>query len=218
MKKIPGLLLAYSLLILAGCKKERITGSGSVITQERPVSNFSGIRSLGAANVFIIQGNVFKVEVKDYENLLPYFETKLNGSILEVGFQSNTKAKNSQAEVFITMPALQSLKTEGSGNIVADGAFNPVNVFNAAIFGSGDISIAHSACNVFNSFIAGSGNIHAFGMQAAEAFTQTEGSGHVEITATSKLNVNIKGSGNVYYKSTPVVTVSIHGSGQVIHQ
>jgi len=215
MKKLTG-LLAYSIFLLTGCNKERITGEGPLVTQERTVANFTGLRAMGSANVVITQGAAFKVQVKEYENLLPHFETKLNGSVLEVGFEEGIDVKNSKAEVFITMPALQSVKTAGSGNITAVGAFPLANTFDAEITGSGNINIEQCSAGRFNSFIRGSGNIAAFGLIGVEAFTQTEGSGNVEITATNKLNVKISGSGNVYYKSTPVITANINGSGQII--
>ncbi len=216
MKKIASLLLAYSVFVLTGCEKDRITGEGSVVTEERNVANFTGVHTRGSANVFITRGATFKVEVKDYGNLLPHFETKLNGSTLEVGFEKNTNVKNSRAEVFISMPVLRSLKTDGSGNIVATGIFPFTNLLEAQIAGSGNIDIESCTADRFNALIRGSGNINAFGLVAAEAYTQTEGSGNIELTATSKLNVRIAGSGNVYYKSTPVVTANINGSGQVI--
>lgn len=215
--KISSIVLFFcSVFMLSGCEKDIVRGEGSVITQERAVSNFTGVRSMGSANVSITQGNSFKVEVREYDNLLPYFETKLNGAVLELGFKDNINVKNSKAEVFITMPALQLLKTEGSGNISTTGIFPPAGNFDAQVTGSGNINIGNAAANRFDGAIRGSGNIKAFGMIAAEAFTQIEGSGNIEITATSKLNVKISGSGNVYYKSTPLVTTSISGSGQVV--
>jgi hypothetical protein len=216
MKRITSLLIAYSVFILTGCEKDRITGGGIIASQQRPITNFTGVRAKGAANVVITQGTVFKVEVKEYENLLPYFETKLNGNILEVGFKNNTNVKNSIAEVFITMPSLQVLKTEGSGDITATGNFPPVNTFDAQVAGSGNINFASCVATRFDCFIRGSGDIKAFGLVATEAFVQTEGSGNIEITASNKLNVKIAGSGNVYYKSSPLVTANISGSGQVI--
>lgn len=216
MKKIASLLLAYSVFVLTGCEKDRITGEGSIVTEERSVTNFTGVHARGSANIFISEGAAFKVEVKEYGNLLPYFETKLNGSTLEVGFQGDVNVKNSRAEVFITMPTLQSLKTDGSGNIVATGVFPVTDLFEAQIAGSGNIDIESCVASRFNALIRGSGNIKAFGLVAIEAYTQTEGSGNIELTATSKLNVKISGSGNVYYKSSPAVTVNINGSGQVI--
>lgn len=216
MKKIASLLLAYSVFVLTGCEKDRITGEGSIVTEERTVSNFTGVHARGSANVFITHGAAFKVEVKEYGNLLPYFETKLNGSNLEVGFKGDVNVKNSRAEVLITMPVIQSLQTNGSGNISTTGAFPLTNVLDAQIAGSGNISIESCNASRFNALIRGSGNINAFGIIAAEAFTQTEGSGNIEITAADKLNVKISGSGNVYYKGSPVVTVNINGSGQVI--
>ncbi|RYF87744.1 MAG: DUF2807 domain-containing protein [Chitinophagaceae bacterium] len=216
MKKSVVVILAMAGMFLSSCEKEHVTGSGSVVTEDRNITNFTGVLTKGAANVIITQGASFKVQVKEYSNLLPYFETKLKGDILEIGFKPNTNVKNSRAEVFITMPTLHTVRTEGSGNIGITGNFTIVNLLEAATLGSGNITIENSSAAKFTSSIKGSGNIKAFGMTATEVVTQTEGSGDVEVTATSKLHVNIAGSGNVYYKGNPAVTVNISGSGQVV--
>ncbi len=209
-------MLVFAGIALTGCEKENITGSGTVLTEDRAVTGFTEVVTRGAANVYITQGVDFNVQVKDYNNLLPHFETKLNGKALEVGFTPNTNVKNSRAEVFITMPTLEAVKTEGSGNITTNGIFGLVNLFKASIVGSGNINIENASALQFKTYIAGSGDIKAFGMIASEAATQTDGSGDVELTATSKLDVRIAGSGSVYYKGTPTVSVNISGSGQVV--
>lgn len=216
MKNFTSLLLAFSVFIFTGCEKDYVVGEGILATQQRPIGNFTGVRTKGSANVFITQGPIVTAKVKDYENLLPYFEMKLNGTILEVGFKENVNVKSDKTEVFITMPTLELLRTEGSGNIEAIGIFPLANTFDAQVAGSGNIFIEAASAARFNAAIKGSGNVSAFGLLATEAFTQTEGSGNIEITANNKLNVKISGSGNVYYKSTPVVTANINGSGQVL--
>ena len=216
MKKSVIVMLAMAGMFLSSCEKERITGSGPITTEDRNITNFTGVSTKGAADVYITEGANFSVQVKDYGNLLPHFETKLNDGVLEIGFKPNTNVNNSRAEVFITMPTLQALTTEGSGNITTTGNFSTVNLFDASSLGSGNITIANGSAVKFTTSIKGSGNINAFGMIATEAETQTEGSGDVELTATTKLQVKIAGSGNVYYKGTPAVTVNISGSGQVV--
>lgn len=216
MKNLTSLLLAYSVFIFTSCEKEYVKGEGILATQQRPIGNFTGVRAKGSANVFITQGPVVTAKVKDYENLLPYFEMKLNGTVLEVGFKENVNIKSNKTEVFITMPTLDLLKTEGSGNITATGIYPAVANFKAQIAGSGNISIESCFANRFDGLIKGSGNVNAFGLPATEAYLQTEGSGNFETTASNKLNVKISGSGNVYYKLSPVVTANISGSGQVI--
>ncbi len=205
-----------AMLALASCSKERIKGNGSTSTETRNVTGFTAVSASGSTNVHIAQGASFKVEVKGYSNLLPYYETKLVNNTLELGYKPDVNVKNDNTEVFITMPALNGLHLAGSGNISTTGAFNGNSVFNAAIEGSGAIHFSSGTATDFFARIAGSGNIYALDMVALNADTETSGSGNTEITATTKLKVKIAGSGNVYYRGTPVITTNISGSGAVI--
>lgn len=202
--------------VLFACSKERVSGNGSVVTETRNQSNFTGIKAAGSSAVFITQGAAYKVEVKGYGNLIPYFETKIVNNVLEVGFKNNVNIKNDNIEVFITMPALNSISLYGSGNISTSGLFASNTDFNAGISGSGNIYFSSGTTQNFYSTISGSGNIYALNMVADKAETEISGSGNTEITATTNLKVKIAGSGNVYYHGTPVITTTISGSGAVI--
>lgn len=216
MKKNMFIVIACVMLALLSCNKEKLSGNGSISTQERNLSNFTAVSVSGSTNVYITQGATFKVEVKGYSNLLTYFETKLVNSTLELGFKANTNVKNDNTEVFITMPVLESLSSEGSGNISTSGIFAGNTNFNARTSGSGNINFSQGATQNFYSSFEGSGNIYAIDMIANKAETNITGSGNTEITANATLKVKIDGSGNVYYRGTPVITTTITGSGAVI--
>jgi len=216
MKKNVFVVFAAVMLTLISCSKERITGNGSVITETRNINNFKSVSVSGSTNVYITEGAVFKVEVKGYNNLLPYFETKLVNTTLELGYKENTNVRNDNTEVFITMPVLESLVTEGTGNISTTGTFSGTTNFNAKTFGTGNISISQGSAQNFYSSIEGSGNINALNFVADKVEAIISGSGNVEITANNTLKVVIAGSGNVYYRGTPIITSTISGSGSII--
>lgn len=216
MKKVWMVLAVVFSLAVMSCKKDRISGSGSVITQERSVSNFTKIQASGSNNVQVTQGSTFKVEVRGYANLLPYYETKLVNGTLELGYKNNTHVRNDNIEVFVTLPVLHALSSAGSGNITTTGNFAGNASFETHISGSSNITVGQGSSENYSSTISGSGNIHALGFVAEKADIRISGSGNNEITATETLNVVIAGSGNVYYLGSPVITVQTSGSGAVI--
>ena len=77
MKRGLSIAVISAMLSLLSCSKERISGNGSTITETRNISNFTAISASGSTNVYINQGAAFRVEVKGYSNLLPYYETRL---------------------------------------------------------------------------------------------------------------------------------------------
>lgn len=205
-----------AMLSLASCTKERIKGNGIVTSETRNITGFTAVSASGSTNVFITQGALFKVEVKGYANLLPYYETKLVNNELLVGYKNDVNIKNDNTEVFITMPILNGLKLAGSGSINTSGAFNGGTNLTARIAGSGSIHFSSGNTQNFNAGIEGSGNIYAMDLVSANADIDISGSGNTEITATRQLKAKITGSGNVYYRGTPSITTNIIGSGSVI--
>lgn len=218
MKKLLNGILFCTILILSACTGERVTGSGTVRTEDRPLTNFTKISVAGSNDVVLIKGITFKVQVKAYDNLLPYFETKVVNGKLEMGYKNLVNIKNDNTEVTVTLPVLNEVSTSGSGNIISSGDFSDNNEFAATTSGSGNITLEDGASKNFSSTISGSGNVKALGFTTEKATINVSGSGNTSITATDKLNVKISGSGNVYYKGTPSVSATIHGSGAVIKQ
>jgi len=216
MKRGLTIVSITAIMAFISCSKERIKGEEPVITESRNVSGFTKVAVSGSTNVYVTRGANFKVDVKGYSNLLPYFETRLIGNTLQLGFKQNVNVKNDNTEVFITLPVLSGLKIDGSANILTTGVFNGATDFTASISGSGNIHFSSGSTERFSSTIAGSGNIYTLNMVAQNAETNITGSGNTEITATHSLKVKIAGSGNVYYLGTPAITTTISGSGAVI--
>lgn len=216
MKTKISVLAFAAILAFSSCSKEHIKGNGTTVTETRTVSGFSKIDASGSSKVYITQGAVFKVEVKGYSNLLPYYETKQVNNTLQLGYKQNANVKNDNIEVYVTLPILTGLELEGSGDIHTAGVFAGNATFEAKISGSGNIYFSNGTTNQYNATISGSGNIYTLDMVTDKADIDISGSGSTEITALTQLKVKIAGSGNVYYRGTPVITTNISGSGAVL--
>lgn len=208
-------VLFIIIILIAGCSKDKVSGSGAVVTEDRPEANFTGVSMGGSNNVHITKGAGFRVQVKGYGNLLPYYETRVANGVLKLGYK-DVNIRNDNIEVFVTMPGLNFLSISGSGDMDVHGNFDGNSTFQTIISGSGNIGLEQGTARDFSSTISGSGNVAAFGIAAENAIINVSGSGNTEITATAILDVTISGSGNVYYKGKPVVTSHVSGSGAII--
>ncbi|MBK8788112.1 MAG: DUF2807 domain-containing protein [Chitinophagaceae bacterium] len=216
MKRGLSIAVISAMLSLLSCSKERISGNGSTITETRNISNFTAISASGSTNVYINQGAAFRVEVKGYSNLLPYYETRLVNNSLQVGYKQNENVKNDNVEVFITLPVLNVLALSGSGSITTTGAFDGNIDFNVTVSGSGNIHFSTGTAQNFYSKVDGSGSIYMLNMVTDKADATIIGSGKTEINASNQLKVKIIGSGKLYYRGIPIITTSITGSGTVL--
>jgi hypothetical protein len=205
------------LLLLASCTKDRISGSGTITTEDRNISNFTKVSTSGSTDIHIVKGTNFSVQVKGYSNLLPYFETKLRNNTLEVGYRSGTNVQNDNLEVFVTMPTFEGANVSGSANIDVKGAFAS-NRIDASISGSGNIDIESGTAQMFDADVSGSGNIRAFGLTTDRADISLSGSGTAELKVVTHLKAAISGSGSIYYKGTPAIESSVSGSGRLVHR
>ena len=208
-------VLCTFLLSMSSCIPDKITGSGSITSENRTVSStsFTEIRIEGSMNVNVKQGDSVKIVARDYANLLPYLETRVSGNTLVIAYRDNAWLNNTQGEVTVTMPKLANVELSGSGDVGTIGAFNFTDL-GLSISGSGNFSFSGSAKNL-NAKISGSGDIRAFDMPTENATVKISGSGNIQVNVTRLLDATISGSGDIVYKGAPSVNTSVTGSGRV---
>ena len=206
-------LPALFLVFLTGCFKERITGWGNIISENRTiVGSFNEIEVKDAINVFIKQGDTFKIVVKDYENILPNLSTRVLGNRLIIDYE-DVWINRSEGEVTVTLPRLTNIDVSGSSEIGTIGNFK-FDDLGINISGSANMIMVGSAKNL-NLKISGSGNLRAYNMPCDSARITISGSGTGQINVMKLLDVTISGSGDLVYKGNPSVTSHITGSGRI---
>jgi Putative auto-transporter adhesin, head GIN domain len=206
-------LPALFLVFLTGCFRERITGWGNISSETRTVvSTFNEIEVKDAINVFIKQGDSFKIVVKDYDNILPNLSTRVLGNRLIIDYQ-DVWINRSEGEVTVTMPRLTDIDVKGSSEIGTIGSFK-FDDLGINISGSANMIMAGSAKNL-NLKISGSGNLRAYEMPCDSARITISGSGMGQVNVLKLLDVTISGSGDLIYKGNPSITTRISGSGRI---
>lgn len=206
-------------VLLFSCSKAKITGSGTVVTEERNVSDFYSIKVMGSTKVYISQGLSFNVSAKTYQNILPLLQTRVENGVLIIDFKNNSKVTNDNSEVTITMPSISSLTVNGDGSISTLGTYTGLNNLSVSLSGGGSININKAAVLNYIINLSDSGAVNSYGVLAENAIVKINGSGNASLSLTGSLNANISGSGNIYYKGNGVqVTSQITGTGKVIKQ
>jgi len=203
--------------VFASCTKDVVEGTGSVVTSERTVTNFSGIDISGANKVFINYAPEATVSVKGYSNLVPHYVTEVRDGKLHLHYDDNTNARNDNIQVYITMPSFDALSLSGSCSIKATGSFDNTDKLSVSTSGNGDISIEDISVDLYSISSSGNSNISTLGVKAKTATIEISGSSTVILSVQDKLNVHISGDGKVSYKGEPAeVNTDISGNGDVI--
>lgn len=226
------IIAALPVMMSHGCAFG-INGSGNVVTENRTVSNFSGIDLECSANIYFMQGDEQSVKVEAEDNIISHITTEVKGGELIVSTDGKNIRTHKEINVYVTVKELCLLELSGSGNMIGKGHINCDNMVMSVsgsgnikadvrsltmkikVSGSGnlDVSGTVTTCDIR---IAGSGNVNAKNLQTLNSAVSISGSGKSIVNASNELDVSIPGSGMVRYTSEPQkLRTSITGSGSV---
>lgn len=214
MKKII-LTLTLITVMLSGCSKDTIEGSGDTQSEFRSVAHFNKVSSEGTFEVTITQGNEQSLEIIADDNIIHRVISKVTDGKLKLYLQDGNY-NNIHLQANITVTELTEVKNSGVGNMYVFDT-NEVQNFKAMNSGTADIFLQGS-CNHLDMNNNGSGNIYAFEMLSDNCKIYNEGAGEIEVNCTSNLDITIVGSGNVHYIGAPQIVASVEGSGEIINE
>ena len=210
-----------------------ISGSGTLKSETRNITGFTGIGLSLPAYVEVRQGNIESVTIETDDNLLPLVETVVeNGSLKIRSLERNTNLKSKHMKIIVNAKTVESLSVAGSGDIRADAL--KAGKLSVSISGSGDIHLksldsdalkvsisgsgdfsAGGKSNSVEASIAGSGDLKAEKLQANTIKVSIAGSGSAAFWAKESLKSSIAGSGDVTYCGDAQISSSVAGSGSV---
>jgi hypothetical protein len=201
--------------------KAAVTGSGTVATQARQVSDFQAIRLSGSFQVKVRQTGREAVEVKADDNLLALVETVVeadgSGRTLHLRWKrgENVRSRN-DVVVTVEVARLSAVASVGASDITIDGLKTPSLAL--SLSGSGDARVNDLSTDALDLSISGSGDVRATG-RAAKLKVGVAGSGEVQTTGlmADEVAVSIAGSGDVAVHADRTLDVSIAGSGDVVY-
>ena len=215
---------------------ERVSGSGRIIDDRRPLAGFVAIRVSGPIDVELKAADHDSATVRTDDNIVPLIETRVSGGdrpTLEIGVTPGASFRTSRTLVVIVeFRALSELVISGSGDVRADRI--SADDFALSMSGSGDARIDTLQARRFAAVLSGSGDLRVRGRAEQQAFRiagsgdvsaehlegqsvqiSIAGSGDAAVNAADTLEATIAGSGDVVYRGSPQVRQRIRGSGSV---
>jgi len=203
-----------SVLLLIGCSST--TGSGTLKTETRPVSNFSAIELSGSGNLVIEQTGTESLAIEAEDNILPLLTSDVSAGTLHLGEKDNNIVMETKPINYrLTVRDLRSLTVSGSGHVTASTL--SAGKLNVTLSGSGGIILGGTA-DPQEIAISGSGQYDATGLASKVVTADISGSGHAVVKTSDMLDATISGSGSLTYIGNPTVTRHISGSGSVNKQ
>jgi hypothetical protein len=194
-----------------------VTGSGTLDTETREVSNFDAISLENMGDVYITIGDSEGLTVEAEDNLLPLLTSEVENGTLKLDVVRGRNIDPTKPITYnLTVKELSSITLAGSGNI------NSVPLradrMTVMLAGSGNIQLEGVTTTDFSVNIAGSGNFRLDEIISEHIDASINGSGDIQIAGESTSQaLDINGSGNYLAGDlqSERIDIKINGSGDV---
>ena len=204
MKRILSTILILAILAIAGagCAPglgfgREVRGSGSVVTQDRPLQGVSGVELGVQGTLYIEFGDQEDLRVVAEENLQEYIQADVFGGTLRIGTPNEVFLRETEPiELYLTVTQLDTIQTSSSGSIEAPGF--EADRLRLSSSSSGGIQTGPVLCGTLDLQVSSSGDLTVESLQAESIDVHSSSSGSVDIGggAVQTQDVTLTSSGN----------------------
>ena len=197
-----------------------VTPSGKIVSKTLNLQAFHSITLQGIQDVEITQGSKQKVVLTGSDNLIQYcsLKVKSNGD-LDISLKkdnNNTNFRKFDVVVKITVPNLDKVVSNGTGDIKFTGNFK-ANDFSCTLNGTGDITLPGYSGGKFTGNLNGTGDLKIVGTGNTVKLS-LNGTGDVtaKLSGLSSLTASLTGTGDLNVSgSTQSASYSCTGTGDI---
>jgi hypothetical protein len=214
MRKIPFVLLAACVVVVAGCHLPGIRGNGHIKTEERQVSSFANLDAGGAFEIEWQSGSP-SLRITTDENLLPHIEDNVSDDTLYLRTRDHVWPTQG-IKVVISSPIRTGGRIRGAVKLTVKQLSGPTFALEAT--GASEVFLDGSIDRLLVD-MTGASQLVADGLKAKTAEISTTGAGNAEVAVTDSLKVVITGAGKVTYSGNPsTIKKQILGAGSIRHK
>jgi len=223
-------LLLIGAIFLIGCSfAPGISGSGTLVTRDVTVGDFTSIDASGALQIDVTQGDKASVTVTADDNLWEYLDVHSDGGVLHVGLKGGS-FHNTHVSANITVPHLKHLGVAGATNATVHGIRVPDELLKVELSGASkldgdanardmelEISGASTAkltgqTNRLDVTVSGASHASLRQLQTQTTHANVSGASSADVHAAGNLEYDVSGASHLAYAGGPSVKQS-HTSG-----
>ena len=207
MNRITLLLIAASLAI-AGCSHRGIKGDGTMITENRTVSEFAKITALGGCQIEWTSGKP-ALSITTDSNLLFHIKTEVSGHTLKI-LSPGILRPTQRITVVLSSASLADVRLTGGMSFTA----SPLSGTGLKLesTGASDVRLEGTVTNL-DVRMTGASKLDAKALKAQTATLSLVGASAADITVAEALNVSMTGACSLSYSGSPkTVDKSVTGA------
>lgn len=203
-------LLTFAALTLGGCHLTGIRGNGDIVTENRPVQEFTSVEAEGAFDIEWVPGPA-TCTIRTDSNLLRHVETSMNGRKLRLEWHGQLHPTHGM-KVKLSSASMSGARLTGAVRLTATRLSG--NGFYLEGTGATRVT-AEGTVNELMATMSGASKLDAEGLQTKIAELAISGAGKADVSASEVLKVAISGAGKVTYTGNPTVERHISGAGTI---
>jgi hypothetical protein len=210
--------LVVGVVGLAGCGLGAITGggitgSGTLKTEVRQVSNFTQVDFSQVGTLTIEQTGVEGLTITADDNILPILTSDVSNGVLHLGAKDNQNYSTEKPITYLlTVKTLTGLTLSGAGATQARNL--DTQTFTVTMSGAGSATLQGKA-NDQQVTVSGVGSYDGSEFTTKAAKVTVSGVGSAIVNASDTLDATVSGVGSVEYIGNPKVTSHVSGVGTV---
>jgi hypothetical protein len=196
-----------------------VTGHGHVVTKDRDVASFTGIKVSSGIDVYLKQGNNISVTVEADENLHEYILTEVRNGVLNVYSEYNIRDAEKK-KVYVTMKDIKSIRTTSAGDVYGENQINgdrlelsassagdiklevKVEDLDIDISSSGDITL-RGETDKLRADLSSAGDLNAYELRSREADISVSSAGDADVYVSERMTARASSAGDINYKGDP---------------
>ncbi len=191
-----------------------IVGSGHVVTQNQPFSDFTSVRVSSGFEFVITQSNSFNVKTTTDDNIQNYIQISKSGNTLTVEVKSGYGITTSTLRVVISMPSLSRLELSGGAHGSATG-FVSTNNFEIDASGGSRVQMLGQAGDLTVNASGGS-QLDLSNNTVMNANVDISGGSQAEINPSGRIDGNLSGGSHLFYSGNPTLgNINVSGGATI---
>jgi hypothetical protein len=201
------IILACSVSINGNEASSTVQGSGTVIDEDRSLSNVTGVELAMPGTLHITMGASDSLRIEAEDNLMQYIQTDVTMGRLVIKTRLGVNLRTTiPIKYSLTVSELNSMVISSSGDIETDPLQS--GSFSITISSSGKLSIIALDCTSIQVKISSSGDTEIADLTADSISTTISSSGNLDILAgqVQKQDITISSSGE--YRARDLQSVS----------
>lgn len=211
MKNTAIAFFAALLLVATGCRWGGISGNGHIVTDNRPVTDFSEIEADGGFYIEWRNGPP-SLSITTDENLLRYISNENVDHRLRLHSRGNLWPTH-HINVAISSPTRAGARLTGAARLTASQLTG--HGFAVESTGAARVNLDGTVDDLITD-MTGASKLQAESLQTKTAEISSTGASHVEVAVSEALSVSITGAGKVIYSGNPPkIEKHISGAGTI---